>query len=146
MSQAELVKTLKVKTGSVKRTHKELTMYEKDRDKQQAKVDKLKSENADASNVKQAVRLSRPRGVMRRFLSQLALPGLQENVAAEAAMMIPETRQRLETAFNDLQAFMVCDCAWTSCCAVGTCNPPASIFISCRLRTPRTSQRRARSL
>lgn len=32
---------------------------------------------------------------------------LQENVLAESAMMIPETRQRLETAFNDLQAYLV---------------------------------------
>lgn len=54
-SQAELVKTLKVKTGSVKRTHKELTMYEKDREKQQAKVDKLKADNADSHDIKQAV-------------------------------------------------------------------------------------------
>jgi tubulin-specific chaperone A len=54
-SQAELIKALKVKTGSVKRTHKELTMYEKDREKQQAKVDKLKADNADSANIKQAV-------------------------------------------------------------------------------------------
>lgn len=54
-SQAEILKALKVKTGSVKRTHKELVMYEKDREKQQAKVEKLKAENADAANIKQAV-------------------------------------------------------------------------------------------
>lgn len=32
---------------------------------------------------------------------------MQENVLAEAAMMIPETRQRLEAAFNDLQSYLV---------------------------------------
>jgi hypothetical protein len=38
MSQAELIKSLKVKTGALKRVAKELAMYEKERDKEQAKV------------------------------------------------------------------------------------------------------------
>mmetsp|Transcript_37312 Transcript_37312/g.94093 ORF Transcript_37312/g.94093 Transcript_37312/m.94093 type:complete len:114 (-) Transcript_37312:1559-1900(-) len=83
MSQADVIKGLKVKTAGVKRTHKELTMYEKERDREQAKVDKLKADNAEPHDIKQA-----------------------ENVLAESAMMIPETRQRLETAFNDLQAYL----------------------------------------
>jgi tubulin-specific chaperone A len=56
MSQADVIKSLKVKTNGVKRTHKELTMYEKDREKEQAKVDKMKAENADMYDLKQAVR------------------------------------------------------------------------------------------
>lgn len=54
-STAEIVKQCKVKTSSVKRLHKELGYYEKERDKEQARVDKMKSEGADASDVKQAV-------------------------------------------------------------------------------------------
>jgi tubulin-specific chaperone A len=56
MSQADVVKALKVKTGALKRLHKELLMYEKERDREQAKVDKLRSEGADAHDLKQAVR------------------------------------------------------------------------------------------
>ena len=37
---------------------------------------------------------------------------VQELVLQESAMMIPETRQRLETAFNDLQAYLVSAAAW----------------------------------
>ena len=55
MSQAEIVKALKVKTAAVKRVHKELSMYEKERDKEQAKVDKLKETGSDAHDIKQAV-------------------------------------------------------------------------------------------
>ena len=32
---------------------------------------------------------------------------MQEQVLAEASMMIPDTRQRLETALADLQQFLV---------------------------------------
>lgn len=55
MSQADIIKSLKVKTAGVKRTHKELTMYEKEKEKEQGKVDKLKENNADAHDIKQAV-------------------------------------------------------------------------------------------
>ena len=56
MSSADIIKSLKVKTAGLKRVHKELTMYEKERDKEQAKVDKLKANNADEHDIKQAVR------------------------------------------------------------------------------------------
>ncbi|EFJ48599.1 hypothetical protein VOLCADRAFT_104653 [Volvox carteri f. nagariensis] len=83
-SSAELVKLCKVKTNSVKRLHKELGYYEKERDKEQARVDKMKAAGADISDVKQA-----------------------ENVLQESAMMIPQTRQRLEAALAELQSFVV---------------------------------------
>uniref|UniRef100_A0A7S3R266 Tubulin-specific chaperone A n=1 Tax=Dunaliella tertiolecta TaxID=3047 RepID=A0A7S3R266_DUNTE len=83
MSQAEMIKTLKVKTSALKRTHKEASMYEKERDREQAKVDKLKADNADAHDVKQA-----------------------ENVLNESAMMIPESKKRLEAVYNDLRSFV----------------------------------------
>ena len=55
MSQAEIVKQLKIKTSSVKRLHKELAYYLKEKDKEQATVDKMKADGADASDIKQAV-------------------------------------------------------------------------------------------
>lgn len=36
----------------------------------------------------------------------------QENVLSESMMMVPETRQRLEAAYNDLQSFVVRTTAW----------------------------------
>ena len=48
---------------------------------------------------------------------------VQENVLAESAMMLPETRQRLETAFNDLQSYLV-RCGRDSCdLSLGTLCP-----------------------
>ncbi|PNW71940.1 hypothetical protein CHLRE_16g670800v5 [Chlamydomonas reinhardtii] len=82
-STAELIKQCKVKTASVKRLHKEFLYYEKERDREQARVDKMKADNADASDLKQA-----------------------ENVLQESAMMIPQTRQRLEAAVAELQSFV----------------------------------------
>lgn len=55
MSQAEIIKTLKLKTNAVKRLHKEFNYYEKEREKEQTKVDKLKADGADIHDVKQAV-------------------------------------------------------------------------------------------
>lgn len=59
-STAELIKQCKVKTASVKRLHKEFLYYEKERDREQARVDKMKADNADASDLKQAVSPARP--------------------------------------------------------------------------------------
>eukprot|EP00238_Polyblepharides_amylifera_P002694 CAMPEP_0196580612 /NCGR_PEP_ID=MMETSP1081-20130531/29614_1 /TAXON_ID=36882 /ORGANISM="Pyramimonas amylifera, Strain CCMP720" /LENGTH=110 /DNA_ID=CAMNT_0041900525 /DNA_START=65 /DNA_END=397 /DNA_ORIENTATION=- len=75
---------LKIKTGILTRTKKELIMYEKELEKEKVKTEKLRAEGAEAATVKQ-----------------------QENVLAEAEMMIPDTRQRLEKALQDMQAFLV---------------------------------------
>lgn len=83
MSQAEVIKHLKIKTNSVKRVHKEFLSYEKEKDKETARVEKMKAENADPHDLKQA-----------------------EAVLQESALMIPETRQRLEAVFSDLQAYL----------------------------------------
>ncbi len=56
---AEVLKALKVKTASLKRVQKELAMYEKERDKEQGKVDKMKAEGADPHDLKQAVSAQR---------------------------------------------------------------------------------------
>mmetsp|Transcript_38282 Transcript_38282/g.108226 ORF Transcript_38282/g.108226 Transcript_38282/m.108226 type:complete len:113 (-) Transcript_38282:487-825(-) len=78
MDQQEL-RQLKIKTGSVKRLRKELTMYEKEHTKEIGKVEKMKAENADSHDIKHA-----------------------ENVLSEAAMMLPDCRQRLEAALGEL--------------------------------------------
>ena len=54
MSSAEVLKQLKIKTNTLKRVHKEQALYVKERDAEQAKVDKLKASGADPSDLKQA--------------------------------------------------------------------------------------------
>jgi hypothetical protein len=60
MSQAELLKVLKVKTNSVKRVHKELKFYLTDRDRQIARVQKMKDDGEEPHDIKQAVRRRMP--------------------------------------------------------------------------------------
>lgn len=55
MSDADK-KALKVKTGVVKRLRKELDMYQKEVQTEQAKVQKLKDAGADPHDIKYAVR------------------------------------------------------------------------------------------
>ncbi|EFN54270.1 hypothetical protein CHLNCDRAFT_15558, partial [Chlorella variabilis] len=77
-------RTLKVKTGVVKRLRKELDMYQQEVQTEQAKVQKLKNEGADPHDIKYA-----------------------ENILAESSAMLPDTRQRLEEAFRELQGTAV---------------------------------------
>lgn len=83
MSQADVVRSIKIKTNTLKRLRKEFSYYLAEKDKEQSRVDRLRTEGADAYDLKQA-----------------------ESVLAESAMMIPETRQRLEAALSDLQGFV----------------------------------------
>jgi tubulin-specific chaperone A len=55
MSQAEVLRSLKIKTNSLSRLHKELEYYVKEKDKEQARVDKMKVESADPHDIRQAV-------------------------------------------------------------------------------------------
>ncbi|GBF92154.1 tubulin-folding cofactor A [Raphidocelis subcapitata] len=82
MSQADVVRSLKIKTNTLKRLQKEFSYYLAEKDKEQSRVDRMRTEGADPHDLKQA-----------------------ENVLAESAMMIPETRARLEAALSDLQGF-----------------------------------------
>lgn len=54
MDAAEL-KSLKVKTGTVRRLRKELAMYVHEQRSEATKVEKLKSEGADPHDIKYAV-------------------------------------------------------------------------------------------
>ena len=56
MSQAEVLRGLKIKTNSLSRLHKELEYYVKEKDKEQARVDRMKADSADPHDIRQAVR------------------------------------------------------------------------------------------
>ncbi|EIE22136.1 tubulin binding cofactor A [Coccomyxa subellipsoidea C-169] len=82
MDAADL-RLLKIKTGSLNRLKKELGLYKQEEEQERQKVARMKSENADYHDIKHA-----------------------ENVLEEATRMIPDTRQRLEGALQDLSNFM----------------------------------------
>ena len=48
-------KQLKIKTGTLTRSKKELVMYEKEHEREQEKVKKMMADGADAADLKQAV-------------------------------------------------------------------------------------------
>ncbi|KAL6513538.1 hypothetical protein OROGR_021024 [Orobanche gracilis] len=73
------LKNLKTKTDTCKRIQNDLDSYEKEVEREAAKTADMKDKEADPYDLKQ-----------------------QENVLAESRMMIPDTRQRLEKALNDL--------------------------------------------
>ncbi|KAL4422088.1 hypothetical protein ABPG77_001556 [Micractinium sp. CCAP 211/92] len=82
MSEADK-KALKVKAGVVKRLAKEMAMYEQEVAAEQAKVQRLKDSGADPHDIKYA-----------------------ENILAESSAMLPDTRQRLEEALQELQGLV----------------------------------------
>ncbi len=120
MSQSEVVRNIKIKTNTLKRLHKELSYYQQEKNKEEARVEQMRSQQADAHDLRQAVSWC---GWVQHVeschqgsahASAQLLRGaptcqhiLQENVAAESAMMVPETRQRLEAALSELQSYLV---------------------------------------
>jgi hypothetical protein len=170
MSQADVVRGLKIKTNTLKRLHKELSYYRKEEEREKGRVEQMKAGGADPHDLRQAVRA---RGAAARSMAcdrgrshwpgspaapaglwqpaatgspppwshgraccglvqhvggglppaPTTSPGLppQENVLAESAMMVPETRQRLEAALSELQTYMVSPApAWPAAlCAAG---------------------------
>jgi tubulin-specific chaperone A len=121
MSSADIVRQLKIKTNSLKRLHKELSYYEKERDREAGRVNQLKQDNADPHDLRQAVSGRSARATTRRDCAPRAggsrrarvngcrpwprLP--QENVLKESEMMMPDTRQRLAAVLADLQSYLV---------------------------------------
>jgi len=79
----DLLRKLKIKTGSCKRLHKEIGTYIHEAKKQQEKISKMKANNADSHDVKK-----------------------QEEVLTESQDMIPDVEKRLEAALQDLRAHM----------------------------------------
>lgn len=129
MSDADK-RTLKVKTGVVKRLRKELEMYAAEVEAESAKVQKLKDEGADLHDIKYAVSnvhttantcncwcalefsiCQHATACMPDIPAQISgssmLACVQENILAESSAMLPDTRQRLEDALRELQGVVV---------------------------------------
>ncbi|XP_027148558.1 tubulin-folding cofactor A [Coffea eugenioides] len=81
---ASTMKNLKIKTSTCKRIVKELHSYEKEVEREAAKVADMKDKGADPYDIKQ-----------------------QENVLAESRMMIPDCHKRLEAALADLKNILL---------------------------------------
>lgn len=73
------LKTIKIKTGVVKRVAKEKVVYEREVEEQKEKIQKLKQDGKDEYDIRK-----------------------QEEVLQECLMMIPECKRRLAKAFEDL--------------------------------------------
>lgn len=58
-NQADVVRSIKIKTNTLRRLQKEFKYYLEERDKEQARVERLKAEGADPYDLKQAVRSCR---------------------------------------------------------------------------------------
>lgn len=74
------LKTIKIKSGVVKRIAKEKVVYEREVEEQKEKIQKLKQQGKDEYDIRK-----------------------QEEVLQECLMMIPECKRRLIKAFEDLQ-------------------------------------------
>lgn len=55
---SDVKRQLKIKTGSVKRLAKEVVMYKKDEETETARVNRMKADGSDASDIKHAVSFS----------------------------------------------------------------------------------------
>lgn len=77
------LKTIKIKTGVVKRVTKEKIVYERELEEQKEKIEKLKQAGKDEYDIKK-----------------------QEEVLQECLMMIPECKRRLAKAVEDLQKIL----------------------------------------
>ena len=110
-------------------------MYAEEQRAESAKVAGMRADNADSHDIQHAVRVSlsdipgppftHASAPQRRWGLELCCgepPRMitiwsQENVLAEAAMMIPDTRQRLEKAVHELQSTLVSSRAFTGAAA-----------------------------
>ncbi|GFQ74297.1 tubulin-specific chaperone A [Trichonephila clavata] len=77
------IKQIKIKTGVVKRLAKEKLMYEKEADKEKAKLEKMQASGEDSYLIRK-----------------------QEEVIKESVMMVPDTMKRYQVAFNELQEIL----------------------------------------
>ncbi|XP_024894158.1 tubulin-specific chaperone A [Temnothorax curvispinosus] len=77
------IRTLKIKTGVVKRLAKEKITYEKEAAQQRERVQKLKEQDKDNYDIKK-----------------------QEEVLQESLMMVPDCQRRLVKAFEELKKIL----------------------------------------
>ncbi|KAJ8961956.1 hypothetical protein NQ314_005858 [Rhamnusium bicolor] len=74
------IRTIKIKTGVVKRLTKEKTVYEREVEQQKLRIEKLKAQKKDEYDIRK-----------------------QEEVLTEGLMMVPDCQRRLLTAYDDLK-------------------------------------------
>ncbi|XP_074033471.1 tubulin binding cofactor A [Leptinotarsa decemlineata] len=77
------LRTIKIKTGVVKRLAKEKTVYELEADQQKNRIEKLKGQGKDEYEIKK-----------------------QEEVLNECQMMVPDCQRRLAVAFEELKQIL----------------------------------------
>lgn len=77
------IRTIKIKTGVVKRLAKEKVMYEKEAVQQKERVERFKSEGKDEHDVRK-----------------------QEEVLQESLMMVPDCQRRLVKAYEELKSIL----------------------------------------
>ncbi|KAI4492762.1 PREDICTED: tubulin-specific chaperone A [Polistes canadensis] len=77
------IRTLKIKTGVVKRLAKEKVTYEKEAAQQRQRIQQLKEQDKDGYDIKK-----------------------QEEVLQESLMMVPDCQRRLVKAFEELKSIL----------------------------------------
>ncbi|KAL1117820.1 hypothetical protein AAG570_004135 [Ranatra chinensis] len=77
------LRTLKIKTGVVKRLAKEKFTYEKEVKTEEARLQRFKDEGKDESDIKK-----------------------QEEVLQETVCMVPDCQRRLQKAYEELQSIL----------------------------------------
>lgn len=73
------IRTIKIKTGVVKRIAKEKTTYEREAEQQKIRIQKLKDQGKDEYDIRK-----------------------QEEVLNESLMMVPDCQRRLVVAYDEL--------------------------------------------
>lgn len=80
-AQDPRIRNIKIKTGVLKRVTKEKTMYEKEAEDQEKKVEKMKQDGKDEHDIRKQI-----------------------EVLEESRMMIPDCKRRIRAAYADLQS------------------------------------------
>ncbi len=83
VSTADVIRQAKIRLGACKRLSKEISSYEEEASVNEAKVQKMKSENQDEYDIRK-----------------------QEEILAESCMMIPDSKRRCDEALMELQSFV----------------------------------------
>lgn len=77
------IRTIKIKTGVVKRLAKEKTVYEREAEQQKVRIQKLKDQGKDEYEIRK-----------------------QEEVLNESLMMVPDCQRRLAVAYEELSKIL----------------------------------------
>ena len=101
MSSADIVRQLKIKTNSLKRLHKELSYYEKEREREASRFSKLKEDNADPHDLRQAVRDRYATGSRLLRVARRRVAGSEEPRGRSTMPRAPAAGERAEGVGDD---------------------------------------------